>query len=321
MFVDLRRERKYLINKIKNMKKIIGCLFLLFFGSYASYAQAPEPTIAKVMYNFEHVIDTNHRDMPQKESMGLFLGKNASLYASMDNLAQVLELEKSIRQQMAEQGGKLTSINIKKNGRLTSEQIFYFGEKNQLFTSKRLVTNYLVEDPSYKIDWNITQDTMNIEGMTCYKATARFRGRNWTAWFNPELPFQAGPWKLHGLPGLIVDARDDRNEVIFSFAGFETVKPEDAPKQKKDVASGTNTVFTMPKPFNEFEIKLPDNAVRTTAKEFDKLKAAMEKDPQGFFETQMAGSGEKVLVVTGGRATGKSGPVVKLNNPIELSDK
>lgn len=303
------------------MKKAICYSFLLFCGSYASYAQAPEPTIAKAMYNFEHIIDTNHRDKPQKETMGLFLGNNASGYVSLDNLAQMAEFEKSIRQQIADDGGVLKSITVKKSGKVTNEQIFYYPGKNQLFTSKRLVTNYLVEDPTYTIDWNVTQDTMSIEGMTCYKATAKFRGRNWIAWFNPDLPFQAGPWKLHGLPGLIVDARDDRNEVIFSFAGFETVKPEDAPVPQKQINPGLENVSIKLNTFNEFEIKLPDNAVRTSAKEFGKLKAAMDKDPQGFMQTQMAGSGGSVRVVTGSRMAAPSGPVVKLNNPIELSDK
>ena len=304
------------------MKKVICYSFLLLFcGYFASYAQAPERTIAKAMYNFEHIIDTNHRDKPQKETMGLFLGKNASVYASMDLMAQMAEFEKSIKQQIADDGGVLKSITVKKSGRVTNEQIFYYPGKNQLFTSKRLVTNYLVEDPAYTIDWNITQDTMSIEGMTCYKATATFRGRNWTAWFNPDLPFQAGPWKLHGLPGLIVDARDDRNEVIFSFAGFETVKQEDAPVPQKEINPGLENVSLKLNTFNEFEIKLPDNAVRTSAKEFNKLKAAMEKDPQGFMKTQMAASGVSISVVTGKPMPGVSTPVVKFNNPIELSDK
>lgn len=304
------------------MKKVICCSFLFFCGITASYAQAPEPTIAKAMYHFEHIIDTNHRDKPQKETMGLFLGKSASLYASLDNLAEIAEFERSIKQQIAEDGGVLKSITIKKSGKVTPEQIYYFAGNNQLFTSKRLVSNYLVEDPDYTIDWNITQDTMNIEGMTCYKATTKFRGRNWTAWFNPDLPFQAGPWKLHGLPGLIVDARDDRNEVIFAFSGFEIVKAEDAPVPQKQENPGPGNVNIMMNTFNEFEIKLPDNAVRTSAKEFDKLKAAMEKDPQGFMQTQLGGSGGNVRrVVTGTRMAGSTGPVVKLNNPIELSDK
>src|SRR5690606_25389727 len=128
-------------------------------------------------------------------------------------------------------------------------------------------------------------------------------------------------WKLHGLPGLIVEARDDRNEVIFAFAGFETVKPEDAPAPQKQETPGLENFSIKLNTFNEFEIKLPENAVRTSAKEFDKLKAAMEKDPQGFMQTQMAGSGGNVRVVTGTRMAGASGPVVKLNNPIELSDK
>lgn len=293
-------------------------LFLLLcFAANQSRAQTTESVIAKAFYHFEHIIDTNYRDKPQKENMALYLARNASLYASMDNLAKMEELERSIKQQMAENGGELKSINVKKTGRVTSDLVYYFTDKDRLFTETRLVTNYLVEEAPYKIDWSITQDTMNIAGMTCYKATAPFRGRNWTAWFNPEMPFQTGPWKLHGLPGLIVEARDDREDVIFTFAGFEVVKPQEV-SQKKQKTDANNPV-QLKKPFNEFEVKLPDHTVRTTSKEFAKLFAARNKDPQGFLQTQLAGSGASVTIVKGEKSTSSSGPVIKMNNPIELS--
>lgn len=63
-------------------------------------------------------------------------------------------------------------------------------------------------EPEPDFDWQLgTADTV-ICGYRCTDATATFRGREWRVWFAPELPFSAGPWKLAGLPGLILRAAD-----------------------------------------------------------------------------------------------------------------
>jgi len=63
-----------------------------------------------------------------------------------------------------------------------------------------------------KQEWAINMDSvMTILGMECHKATTKFRGRVWEVWFTEEIPISLGPWKLGGLPGLILKATADNN--------------------------------------------------------------------------------------------------------------
>ena len=65
---------------------------------------------------------------------------------------------------------------------------------------------YFYEEPLHEWDWEISDSTKTILGYECIEATTMFNGRKWTAWFTPEIPLDAGPWKLEGLPGLIMEA-------------------------------------------------------------------------------------------------------------------
>ena len=61
-----------------------------------------------------------------------------------------------------------------------------------------------------------------ILGYTCQKATCHFRGRNYVAWFAPDIPVRQGPWKLGGLPGLILKAHDTDSLYTFEAVKVET---------------------------------------------------------------------------------------------------
>ena len=69
--------------------------------------------------------------------------------------------------------------------------------------------------------WQLMDEFKEISGYACRKATAHYLGRDWTAWFTEEVPSQAGPWLLWGLPGLIVEARDADNYILFKLTCVE----------------------------------------------------------------------------------------------------
>ena len=73
---------------------------------------------------------------------------------------------------------------------------------------------------SVEISWKIMKAEKKIGLFKCNKATTKFRGRKYEVWFTREVPVPYGPWKFHGLPGLIVEVRDSKNDVQIELTSF-----------------------------------------------------------------------------------------------------
>ncbi len=69
--------------------------------------------------------------------------------------------------------------------------------------------------------WKLFPENKMFQNYVLQKATTTFGGRNWIAWFTNEIPFQEGPHKFHGLPGLIVELSDDGNNFSFKLVKSE----------------------------------------------------------------------------------------------------
>ncbi len=79
---------------------------------------------------------------------------------------------------------------------------------------------YVTHEPMADIKWSLSADTMTIAGLLCRRASGELYGKRWTAWYAESIPSSAGPWKLRGLPGLIVKAEDA--DGIHRFLLYET---------------------------------------------------------------------------------------------------
>ncbi len=117
---------------------------------------------------------------------------------------------------------------IKTNITLDDEEgrLYYTDQNTQQLISRELVVDQpvLVKESIPDFTWNITQKSREIAGYQCFEATTEFRGRNYSVWFTPSLPLNAGPWKFSGLPGLVLEVNDH----VGKFNWFcQSIKPLD----------------------------------------------------------------------------------------------
>ncbi|SKB94949.1 GLPGLI family protein [Parapedobacter luteus] len=76
---------------------------------------------------------------------------------------------------------------------------------------------FIVSDTLRTIDWTLLNETKEIGDIKCQKATATVYGREYEVWFSNTIPLPYGPWKLQGLPGLILEARSTDGEINFEL--------------------------------------------------------------------------------------------------------
>ena len=90
---------------------------------------------------------------------------------------------------------------------LNSNQLSYYGNVS--------IDSYTYNEDIPQINWVLSDSTKEICGYLCYQARASFRGRNWIVWYC-DIPKSVGPWKLNGLPGLILEAQTEDKEHFFT---------------------------------------------------------------------------------------------------------
>ena len=80
------------------------------------------------------------------------------------------------------------------------------------------------EEPADAQEWEITDSDSLIIGYNCQMATCQYRGHSWNVWFASDIPVSTGPWKLSGLPGLILKASDTNGMCTFEAIGIREEK-------------------------------------------------------------------------------------------------
>lgn len=96
---------------------------------------------------------------------------------------------------------------------LQDSTVYYYG--------KNSINYFRYSEPLADISWELIDEEDEVLGIPCRKATAWWRGRDWTAWYS-DIPVDGGPWKFRGLPGLILKLEDSKGEHYFEAIETKT---------------------------------------------------------------------------------------------------
>lgn len=247
------------MKNVSPMRKIkLLSLLLFFFQSFSLVAQMAtktEPLILGVEYLFIHKYDKEDTTKRVESKMILLVSDKRSVfnhetYTSTEPYPDFVlnappptaEQREAAMKRMAENANKVRKVTLEVNSKfLVNEQYSFIPSENKMVMMSNLNINfdYKVELQNPEIDWEINNEVREIGGIRCQKATGFFKGRSYTGWFATSLPFPFGPWKLKGLPGLILEAADSTGDVQFLFK--ELLKSKEAEVLHYD---GLNPVVT-----------------------------------------------------------------------------
>lgn len=148
----------------------------------------------------------------------LVFDKEKSYYVTAKDSLEIVLQDRSVYQG---DEGQVVAVSTGNNTFRYGEQVFYNRTKDSLWWSQRFRGNIYIAEKKPEIEWNLESESKTIGGLTAHKATGEFRGRTYTAWYTTELPLPYGPWKLQGLPGVILEAKDEKDEMLFYFKSLE----------------------------------------------------------------------------------------------------
>lgn len=271
--------------------------FLGFFGGANISSSQQDSSSIKITYNVSHLIDTMDQYAVLKYSAVLFIGENSSLFESKNKLFND-SLDKLMKEQLAKNGSSF-HFTPPPPKRITSFEsaIIYKDFRNKKILEKVSVSakSYIIKDSINRINWRIKDSIINIRGYRCQAANTTYKGRKWFVWFCKDIPVSNGPWKLGGLPGLIILAYDEKKEIKFEFSELTIASP----KKEINVLEKGVTIITQ--------------------KEYLRLLHAYAEDPQKFLDAQTGSIFKNINPVFSNGATSSPTKLKPPNNPIELN--
>ena len=81
--------------------------------------------------------------------------------------------------------------------------------------------NKIRYEEKLNLKWVLYGETKIINGVKCQMAATNKYGRRWIAYFSKEYPQSLGPYKFNGLPGLIFELYDTRDDYHFTLVKVE----------------------------------------------------------------------------------------------------
>ena len=221
----------------------------------------------------QKMIEERMKSMFEKTFI-LNFDKNTSIYKEEEKLEAPGTQGGGMRMMSSFMGGGGTQFkNIK--------------EKTFAIDKEMMGKEFLIQDTLPRLDWKMSQETKEIGGYMCFKATAKQKAsqsdfRNFRmkkqeenkdkaaekpkttnmmssdgeipkeieviAWYTPEIPVSNGPENYFGLPGLILEVSAGKTTLLCSKIAMNI-------KDKKEIKAPTNGKVVTQKEYDEIVAK------------------------------------------------------------------
>lgn len=114
-----------------------------------------------------------------------------------------------------------------------SELVLYRNAEKDKKTDviEMLGKTYIIDDSLHAPVWKIGNQIKEVAGYICMRADTEdpIKGQKITAWFAQDIPVQAGPERMNGLPGLILELDVNDGDMVIEAVSvaFRPLTPDD----------------------------------------------------------------------------------------------
>lgn len=206
--------------------KCLSLLLSLFlpFNLAAQIIEDKEPAVLEVQYLKTTVTDTLV-NRSYSDPMTLRIGKTSAMFYPTKRMwaDSLLQTNYALYDKLHREMNPAGQSDYKPVGGIEREFLFRNINDGETMVYRKITGDACsyVEQTGHPV-WELTSETKEILGYTCQLAKCDFRGRIWHAWFSSDIPVNEGPWKLFGLPGLVLEANDEKNHYTYKAVGLYT---------------------------------------------------------------------------------------------------
>ncbi|RQP08197.1 MAG: GLPGLI family protein [Chryseobacterium sp.] len=209
LFIYISRNINHIMHKL-----------LVLFVSFFSLCNAQTN---RFIYEYKFVPNVKEKDSVRTNLMALDITDKGSSYKSL----RKMQRDSLIRERVLQSAAAGTALTLTSNftgGTVVNHEVTKEYPDYKVFLIEQINSDiYKIADDK-KINWQLSPETQKIGDYTAQKATTSFGGREWVAWFTTELPFPDGPYKFHGLPGLIVKSEDTTGSHIMTLVANKKIQ-------------------------------------------------------------------------------------------------
>ena len=241
------------------MKKLFSIIFIALFAFVSAQNNDSKETANRFFYELTFKPKKDSTKL-EKVIMALDIVKNKSVYRDFTAVGQDSILK--IQFEQMQKAGVFKDLSKTFKMPKFSEKIVKNYPDMKMQYIERIANGFSPMNIGYnetaRFDSKISNEKAKIGAYNAQKATTEFGGKKWTAWFSSELPFQDGPYKFSGLPGLIVKIEDEGKNYSWVLQGNKKVPNWEELTYMEKISNVGLKVTEMPrekfeKTFSEFK--------------------------------------------------------------------